>query len=1054
LTHHRVGRGALTAVLVWTFLCPEGAAQMRSGFRIPGFEETMGVDPAPPREPYTVQFITSSAPASVLWPGEQASFTFQLVNTGKQPLRAKGKVDLIAYGTKGLPGDIWVPQMFKVADCGSTPAEASVEPGKWQNLTVTPKTPERNGAYALVIDLGPAGRRFVTSFVRTFKAEARPVQFPQLCLDNNEPDLLTRLGAAPNRIGIGYKPTTEKDFAEWYAREGQKLAAYQAAGLAVTVEFGGGAFWHENQPLGRPRPWLDDKGVMQDTKFDLAWLPAWDADFKKLCKMFAVDYGWPKGPINGYMLWNEPWEGISISGWGADMLRYREIYTAMCEAVEEARKEAGVQVLLGGCDSSSNTFDKLFPDGSDGFLKWLDFCSIHYQGMHPPSTVKAWMSRQHPNGRVRIWDTESWVANTDDRVAAVVATNLSTGHDRAVGIYHGNIATEWHDRRARILGDDGKPKNIETGHTWSVAASVGAVTHFIGERKFRELLFKNGLPWVMVFDGRTDAAGRPDPEDGTVVVVGDIGEAFGADHVLFRTARGLAAIARKKELRKKLAALPREADPKEREALEKALQTPEALGDASMTLRDRRGQFALHDFYGNPMPSRRGRIVVPLDHRGFFLRGDGRPNSFAALLQAIRESDVEGIEPLAKECLDLTARIEQKPTLRLRLTNVLNRPLRGTLDVTLGKLKLEPASQKLAFGPHETRAVAIQVAAGAPDPSNTYPLHLVFDAGRDGMSEHDEDLHVNVIARRSIRVDGKLDDWKDVPVQTITSPLAAGPTLEEAAWLPFQKFDTTVQKGFANGWLAWDDQCFYFAARAADSTPEGGMLRFETRDDDQFFYPEKCTIVRIEKPRIAPFRREDTAEPRELAWPQGVRRYSYRRNPDLPAGNAPNHDNVQIAFNVVPEADKPWAPFPPGTMPRYTGYWDTDYEYALNPVAERFGGGTEIWPLRRPDLPNKHYYPRQPKAPGEGPVKDGQLAIVHEGNTRITECALPWREIPHVKQALDAGRTIKFSFRVNDNANVGCMELSRGRSVAKRNGSFKVDWTEHWANELEFAFEK
>jgi hypothetical protein len=34
------------------------------------------------------------------------------------------------------------------------------------------------------------------------------------------------------------------------------------------------------------------------------------------------------------------------------------------------------------------------------------------------------------------------------------------------------------------------------------------------------------------------------------------------------------------------------------------------------------------------------------------------------------------------------------------------------------------------------------------------------------------------------------------------------------------------------------------------------------------------------------------------------------------------------------------------------------------------------------------------------------------------------------------------------------MELSRGRSVAKRNGSFHVDWVEHWANELEFGAER
>lgn len=578
-----------------------------------------------------------------------------MANNGKQELKQAGKVELIAHGTKGRPNDIWVPDMYRIALHGSVPVEVNLPAGGFQNLTVKPDVPETKGAYALVLDLGPAGRRFVTSFVRTFQASSKPVQFPQLCLDNDEPALLTRLGAAPNRIGIGYKPTTDKDFAEWYRKEGEKIMQYKKAGLAVTVEFGGGAFRHPNQPLGRERPWLDDKGVMLDTKFDLAWLPSWDEDFKKFCKMFAVDFGWPKGPVNGFKLWNEPWNGISISGWGADDLRYREIYTALCQGVEEARKEAGIQSLLGGCDSSSNTFDKFFGDGSTEFLKWLDFCSIHYQGMSPPSTVKAWLNRKHPNGRVRIWDTESWVANTDDRVAAVVATNLSTGHDRAVGIYHGNIATEWHDRGIQIRDEKGT-KRIERSHTWSVAAAVGATTHFIGERKFKELLFRNGLPWVMVFEGNRNDKAEADAEDGTVVVVGDIGEEFGADNVLFRTARGFAEIAKKKELKQKLGALPKDAPAAERQALEKAIAAPMALSGATMTLADALSRFLLCDFYGNPIPAKDGKIVVQLDHRGFFLRGNGQPGGESGgSCRPFAFSRVEGIEPLAKECLDFTA---------------------------------------------------------------------------------------------------------------------------------------------------------------------------------------------------------------------------------------------------------------------------------------------------------------------------------------------------------------------------------------------------------------
>src|SRR5262249_44370380 len=103
-----------------------------------------------------------------------------------------------------------------------------------------------------------------------------------------------------------------------------------------------------------------------------------------------------------------------------------------------------------------------------------------------------------------------------------------------------------------------------------------------------------------------------------------------------------------------------------------------------------------------------------------------------------------------------------------------------------------------------------------------------------------------------------------------------------------------------------------------------------------------------------------------------------------------------------------------------------------------------------------HFFPRQPKSEGEGPVKDGQVVIRRDGNTLITECAIPWSELPDVKKAMDEGRTVKLSFRVNDNNSpAACMELARERSVSKVNArAFHPDWKTHWANELEFSFEK
>ncbi len=1156
------------------------------------YEKAWGLNPKWQKRHYSrneklqVYLIKSSAPATILWPGDRAEFTFQFTNLTDQPVKAQGKLLIIQYQIITRPGtNVFDIGVRKVRDIGSTPIAVDIPAGGWQNVTVKPEIPAAFGGYAGIIALAGQDRLFGATCVRTFKPTIKPRRFYKLTMDLGYIPALLRLGATVNRMGMGYKPTTDKGFEDWYKRKCQYLEDLKAAGLPVTVEFGAGAHQHEYMPLGRGRPWLDDNDRMKRTKQDLSWLPAYDADFETFVKRLLADYGWPKGPVNAVMLWNEPWNGMSISGWGADDERYREIYTAMARGVEAAEKEAGVDVWIGGCDSSSNTFDKLFGDGTDKYLKWLDFMSIHYQGTHPCTTVKRFNNRRLDGkpAPVEVWDTESWVANSDDRIAGVLAAMYSFGQKRVVGINSDCMVTAYQKRKVKTAAGVEDRVILQT---WSAGAAVGAFQHFVGERDFRRLLFRPGLPFVMQFDGEPAKSGKPNPEDGTIVILGDMGAVFGIDNVAFYNCRSAGEVRRREELIRKLKALPN-ASP-ERAALEKEYARKVPYAGAAMTIKaDRR--YNLYDFYGNKVSARNDTIVVPLDARGFYLRGDGRPGSFAALVAAVQAGRIDGLEPLHKVCRDMTRPIAQKPTVRLELTNILNRPVTGTLQVTLGKLSLD-YPQTVSFRANQSKTIEVKITGGKANPANRYPLALVFDAGKDGKSVHYEPMRVNCIRRQTITVDGKLDDWQEALPQQIKVEGVQQATLTEKAWLPFNNFDESIKKGLAVGYVAYDDKYFYFGAKITDTTPHPGTVRFETRDDSEYFYPEVCYAVggtgrcagnfsvrwtgtvtapktdeytvwirsddgvrlwlngklviddwrghpptRNEAPKMKlrqgervklkleyfqgggagmiqlgwegaktrgrvigadRFRtsagkpglqaeyyhgtglkkRAQTRidarvnfstwpgevgdkdfgiqKPTPLHWPQGVRRFSYRKGPVLPSGNAPNFDNIQLGFNVLSRDEKPWAFFPPGTVPYYTGYWDTDYEYALNTVAATYGGGVEIWRIRYPGMPPKHHYPRQPACEQDGPVKNGKLVTKHEGSTRITECALPWGEIPHVKQALDAGRPIKFSFKINDSAGVGCMELSKGRSVARRNGSFRADWKESWANELEFGWEK
>ena len=682
-TEQRRSRQTALPGLGLIFLIVLGPSQARSqmvtGPDMADFSRTFNLT----AKGWSVQQIGCSLGANVLWPGEEATFTFFLKTS--QPYKGVAKVDVIHYGTKGKPGDWWKPIVFKIADVGSGVLDVDV-PAEGGTVTVKPKIGDVFGGYALVFDLGERGRAFGCTCVRVPAAEPGREWLPTYAMDLGWPhemspvvfNVFKKLGVKGARTEGGYN-TIGDAHVDW-ATEND---------LTLMLTVGCGNTPAEQQPLGRGRPWLRANGEMvEGAKEDLAWLPSFDPEFKRYLKEVLVRYGWPKGPVNAVELWNEPWEGVSISGWGADCLRFREIYKVMAEAVLEARREAGVKVLIGGACSTTNTRDKLFCDGADTFLPWLDFVSIHYQPLSADAALEPrWMNRQGDYGRVKVWDTESWVANSDDRIAAVMASMRAMGQDRVAGIYAGNVFTS---EKPNIHG-----MGYAVAQVWAPGAAVAACQQFIGQRPFKEILFKNGLPWVFVFDGLpkrvgAERTGPSNPDDGTVVIVGDLTASYDRSRTLFRSV-GLAE-------------------------------------DAQMRISDGGGQFVLYDFYANPLPSNAGKIEVPLNGLGYFLRSDGRPGSFGRLLAAVAAAELTGVEPVEILASDMTAPIPSRPKLRLRITNVLNRPVKGTLSVTIEGLTLEPAEQDVMLAGNQTREISVTVTGGPAADDNNYRL---LDA-RDG----------------------------------------------------------------------------------------------------------------------------------------------------------------------------------------------------------------------------------------------------------------------------------------------------------------------------------
>ena len=90
-----------------------------------GFYETFDIARDQKPLPYRLTLIESSAAGNVFHPKDTTVFTFQIENLTDEPFRVTGKVDAVHYGGRGRPGEMWVPEFYRIDDVGSVPIHVS-----------------------------------------------------------------------------------------------------------------------------------------------------------------------------------------------------------------------------------------------------------------------------------------------------------------------------------------------------------------------------------------------------------------------------------------------------------------------------------------------------------------------------------------------------------------------------------------------------------------------------------------------------------------------------------------------------------------------------------------------------------------------------------------------------------------------------------------------------------------------------------------------------------------------------------------------------------------
>jgi len=692
----------------------------------------------------------------------------------------------------------------------------------------------------------------------------------------------------------------------------------------------------------------------------------WIAEF---CKRYWEN---GKGGLWGLENFNEPWEGGGISGWARDMLEYREIQ----RVIARAARSVSPDIRLLAASSIMNTEDKLYPDGTDEFDKYVDIFTDHYV---VPSMCYGPMVATS-RGKESM-ETETWFVGTEWQLPQGVAQFMAAGQARI---------SPWHPRALFDALPNGDDRALIPS---PVVAATAAFNYFVTGKPFEKMVFLTHLPWVFQF-------GKDDDKDALLVVFGQLIDVSGGNN------------------------------PKDM-----PWSQVNSADGGSMEIDNADGLLKFYDLAGNPIYVGQKTVTLPMNIFPSYITCEKGPKAAAERLAKMKITGKRPVEILPK---DFTTRVTAKgATLTVDLHNCLNSTIKGKLMVKgPAEITLASTEQAMELKAGETKSVTFPITKATALETNAYAFDFNFisDAGN---AAYKETLNVAIAPKKTITVDGKLDEWKDVPaVAAIGNEEGIDPIeVLHKPWLTMVKDHPRVTSGWLK--MAWDDEYLYLCAQVNDQTPEKAPS-FAKRDENSYFH-SKASDDKQPFKRFLETTKIGDKTLKELGKSFGDVPYVYAKGPEY--GIPFRRDRVQIAFNVD---DNDWHDLAPTTDKVPYGFHtvpDTDYEYSAYPVAD---GEPELWRHLGPGVPRKHDWPRQPRVkngPDTGLVNGAKLVITREGNTYTYEMAIPKAELAKLK--LQAGTSFGFVWRIG-NSEGAKAEYGHDKAVCKQNGlSMHPYWERH-----------
>jgi len=991
----------------------------------PGNLKTMGC--AKPDTRYL--FVRSSRPGNVFYPSEAVDLTVK-VTRGDGPLRSisLGVIEIAMRQNRYLPGRSTMtapPAVEVLGRIAKRDVPVTVADTKGATAEVAVKglpVPAKYGTYAVTI--APNGQRpqFLCTLLRAHRPkEGFDVDAPVfgegqfLTHDDQDPEkirqralTLARLGIKGVRIELGWSESESGEF-QW-KRYDALMNALADAKVKALVTMGGHAYWA--MPLGRPTP------ACIPQKPDHSCQPMHYDRFERWIRAFCSRY-WKdgQGALWAIEHWNEPWEGISISGWESDSNHYRELMKRIARGARSVDR----RIKTAAACSIMNTEDKfLTGEDRDELAKLVDLFTDHYvppRTSYGPMVAKFWSKEST--------DTETWIAATEVLLPQIVSQFLACGQDRM---------TPWHPQMV-YFSVPGAPMKFQMPNPVALASNVFNV--FVTGRKFQRLMFLEHLPWAFQF-----GTGR----DAVVVLFGKLYAPHGGNV---------------------------------RDVLWWQLQLADGgtitidNADGALELYDIAGNREFQGRKAVTLP------MNYLSH--YLRCPRGGAELIAKRLRAARIEGVRPVEIVARDFTTpvdapgAAARV----TLHNLLNRPLEGTLKVTPPKGI-RLKSPQAAVKLAAGQTAELRFEIDRARAHPANAYLFGCEFVSDAGRAEWTESlhalvarrdtkkidarlgdwQADLGVLVDARGQA-VDPTERAW--MPFLKARDARPDGSFAEvKLAWddrflyLAASVNDPTDSAGHQRLERGKWDEDQYFRSAADDRICER-LRPFEKFVRADMRRKDVAAKLKAD-PQWADYRKllagDADANAAVVTGAARVFLEARRRDPKATFADASHvykkvpwtefpwsGDTLQFSldliggysFNMKPDTDR--VPYGFHAMP------DADYEYAAYACTD---GGTELWRILAPGVPRGHHYPRQPRATyDQGPVAAGKLAVRRDGKTTVYEIALPWAELKLDAVAWkslglrpwrpEPGQTFGFLFRVNNNKGPALV-FGADKSATKTNG--------------------